>query len=178
MNNNHMHLPHLVKDQPQPLYSFEEQLLRNKETIEDWFQQQWLVFPPPLYGSVDLRNAGFKLAPIDMNLFPAGFNNLNVQLLSSSIHAAEKAIRHWVPDAKRVLIIPESHTRNLFYWENVKSLQQILEQGGFQVRIGFLLADLTEPHTMVVPSGANVVIEPLRREGDRVFVDGFIPDFI
>ena len=27
--------------------------------------------------SVDLRNSGFKLAPVDTNLFPGGFNNLN-----------------------------------------------------------------------------------------------------
>ena len=31
----------------------------------------------PFYASVDLRNAGFKLAPVDTNLFPGGFNNLN-----------------------------------------------------------------------------------------------------
>jgi glutamate--cysteine ligase len=30
--------------------------------------------------SVDLRNAGFKLAPVDTNLFPGGFNNLNPAL--------------------------------------------------------------------------------------------------
>ena len=39
--------------------------------------------------------------------------------------------------AKRILLIPESHTRNLFYWENVKVLQRIIEGAGFLVRMGF-----------------------------------------
>ena len=32
--------------------------------------------------------AGFKLAPVDMNLFPAGFNNLNPAFLPLSVEAA------------------------------------------------------------------------------------------
>src|SRR3990167_2770881 len=173
-----MQLHNLAVALTQPLYAFEEQLLRQREEIEIWFNQQWDAFPPPLYGSVDLRNAGFKLAPVDMNLFPAGFNNLNPQLLSSSIAAAQKVIRHWVPQAKRILIIPENHTRNLFYWESIHTLQRILEHSGFQVRIGFLLEELTVPSTIALSSGAMVTIEPLRREQEHVFVDGFIPDFI
>ncbi len=49
--------------------------------IEQWFRIQWLENQAPFYGSVDLRNSGFKLAPVDMNLFPGGFNNLNPDLI-------------------------------------------------------------------------------------------------
>ena len=37
---------------------------------------QWLEHEVNFYASVDLRNSGFKLAPVDTNLFPGGFNNL------------------------------------------------------------------------------------------------------
>ncbi|MEC8106203.1 MAG: glutamate--cysteine ligase, partial [Candidatus Thermoplasmatota archaeon] len=29
----------------------------------------------PIYGSVDIRDAGWKIAVVDANQFPAGFNN-------------------------------------------------------------------------------------------------------
>jgi glutamate--cysteine ligase len=45
-----------------------------------------------LFGSVDLRNAGFKLAPVDTNLFPGGFNNLNPAFLPLCVQAAMSAI--------------------------------------------------------------------------------------
>jgi glutamate--cysteine ligase len=41
---------------------------------------------------VDLRNAGFKLAPVDTNLFPGGFNNLAPEMLPLAVQAAMAAI--------------------------------------------------------------------------------------
>jgi glutamate--cysteine ligase len=80
---------------------------------------------------VDLRNAGFKLAPVDTNLFPAGFNNLNPAFLPLCIQAVQAAIEHVCPAAARVLIIPESHTRNPFYLESLATLQDIISKAGF-----------------------------------------------
>ena len=53
-----------------------EKIINNYQKIEGWFRNQWLKYPPPFYSSIDIRNSGFKIAPIDTNLFPAGFNNL------------------------------------------------------------------------------------------------------
>jgi glutamate--cysteine ligase len=44
--------------------------------IERWFRLEWMEHTPPFYTSVDIRNAGFKLAPVDTNLYPGGWNNL------------------------------------------------------------------------------------------------------
>ena len=53
-------------------------LLANRgDEINAWFAAASKNTPPFVYNSVDLRNSGFKLAPVDTNLFPAGFNNLN-----------------------------------------------------------------------------------------------------
>ena len=64
--------PHLTTASTAPLHLLEKQLLAQQTHIENWFESQWKLTPAPVYGSVDLRNAGAKLAPIDMNLFPAG----------------------------------------------------------------------------------------------------------
>jgi len=141
-------IPKLNTALAEPVLFFEKRLLADCKNIEAWFQKQWQKYLPPVYGSVDLRNSGFKLAPIDMNLFPAGFNNLNPDFLPHAIEAAKSVITRLSPKAKRILIIPESHTRNLYYWQNVKTLQKILEGAGFMVRIGFLSPELTEKRNL------------------------------
>lgn len=162
----------------EPLLYLEKHFLANRKLIENWFDQQWQLTLPPVYGSVDLRNAGFKLAPIDMNLFPAGFNNLNPDFLSLSVNAAKNIILKITPHAKNILVIPESHTRNLFYWANVKTLQTILEMAGFQVRFGILNEEIKARHEIVLPSGDKVTVEPLQRQNDKLVVSDFVPDMV
>ena len=70
-------VPHLTTALTGPLLELERQFLDNSCDIEKWFRTQWQDHMPPFYGSTDLRNSGFKLAPVDLNLFPGGFNNLN-----------------------------------------------------------------------------------------------------
>jgi glutamate--cysteine ligase len=55
------------------------------------------------YASVDLRNAGFKLAPVDTNLFPGGFNHLTAQMLPLAVQAAMAAIEKICPEARNLL---------------------------------------------------------------------------
>src|SRR4029079_2720170 len=110
-------------------------LAGQRTTIESWFETKWREVPPPFYASVDLRNAGFKLAPIDTNLFPAGFNNLNPQFDALCGQALQIAIERVCPTAKGIMLVPENHTRNKFYLENVATLQGLIRRAGFNVRI-------------------------------------------
>src|SRR3990167_2321731 len=171
-------VPKLKTELIEPLFQLEKHFIDNCQVIQDWFDEQWLKTTPPVYGSVDLRNAGFKLAPIDMNLFPAGFNNLNPSFMSISIDAARDVVQLLQPGTKNILVIPESHTRNLFYWANVKILLNILAAAGFNTRLGFLAPELTAPQDIELQNGEKVTIEPLRRDGDRLYVDGFSPEMI
>jgi len=116
----------------------ENQLFTHQSEIERWFVTQWQLTPPPVYGSMDIRNAGFKLSPVDMNLFPAGFNNLSTALEPFVATAARSAILQWVPQAKRILLIPENHTRNVFYWKNIQTLLDILKKADFEIQLGEL----------------------------------------
>ncbi len=175
--NSHI-IPQLNTTFIEPLRSLERHFLSHHQIIDDWFTEQWKLTIPPVYGSVDLRNAGFKLAPIDMNLFPAGFNNLNPNFLPLAVGAAKKIIHQRIPHAKRILVIPENHTRNLRYWENIKTLQIILEQAQFEVRFGTLSEEIKAPTNIQLPSDAKVVIEPLLRQGDELRISDFIPDVI
>lgn len=170
-------IPQLNTNSANQLYFLERTFLDKCKQIEAWFASQWQQTPPAIYGSVDLRNAGFKLAPIDMNLFPAGFNNLNPSFLSLSVDAARKAVQQLVPDAKKILVIPEGHTRNIHYWSNIKTLQTILENAGFEVRFG-MLDEITSAQEIALPSGDKVVIAPLLRKQDKLYLNEFCPDLI
>jgi len=168
-------VPHLTTALTGPLQHLERHLLAHQTEIEAWFRSQWLQTPSPFYTSVDLRNAGFKLAPVDTNLFPAGFNNLNPAFMPLCVQAVQSAIERICPIGRRVLLVPENHTRNLFYLESLATLRHVIVSAGYEVRIGSLLEDLTEPMTIELPSGRSVVLEPLQRQGSRVGLDDFDP---
>ncbi|PHQ81686.1 MAG: glutamate--cysteine ligase [Coxiella sp. (in: Bacteria)] len=168
-------VPHLETALKGPLKALEKQLLDNKLAIEGWFREQWQKTPPPFYGSTDLRNAGFKIAPVDTNLFPAGFNNLNEEFSPLCMHAIQATLQEVCPEVKRLLLIPESHTRNQFYFESLAKLQEYIMGAGYDVRIGSLNPEITEPKEFELPSGRTVILEPLIREGDKVGVSGFFP---
>ena len=179
MSVEHLHaVPHLTTALTGPLQQIEEHLLRHQPEIEHWFRAQWLETPPPFYSSVDLRNAGFKLAPVDTNLFPGGFNNLNPAFLPLCVQAIQAAADRLCPKACRVLVIAESHTRNMFYLESLASLVNILEKAGFHVRVGTLMPEITAATPMDLPSGRKLVLEPVIRENDNLKVQDYTPCFI
>ena len=171
-------VPHLTTALTGPLLTLESQILDRQPDIESWFRNQWRQTPAPFYCSVDLRNAGFKVAPVDTNLFPAGFNNLNPAFESLSIQALQQAVEHLGAPVDRIVLVPENHTRNQFYLSNVAVLQNLLEKAGFEVRIGSLLPDLREETELKLDSGITLTLAPLRRQGDLVEVGGFVPDLV
>ncbi|MDD4929602.1 MAG: glutamate--cysteine ligase [Gallionella sp.] len=168
-------VPHLTTALNGPLLDLERKFLAAMPTIEHWFRQQWIEHAAPFYASVDLRNSGFKLAPVDTNLFPGGFNNLNPDFLPLCVQAMQSAVEKICPEARGVLLIPENHTRNLFYLQNVAQIVTILRQAGMLVRVGSLLPDITALTSFKLPNGAELKLEPLVRRGNRLGLEGFDP---
>jgi len=168
-------VPHLTTSLTGPLLDLEKKILGAMPEIERWFRNQWLENTLPFYTSVDLRNSGFKLAPVDTNLFPGGFNNLNPDFLPLCVHAAMSAVQKICPDKQRILLIPENHTRNLFYLTNVAAIQKILVSAGMEVRVGSLLPEIVAPTTLDLPNGEKLVLEPIIRKGNRLTLTGFDP---
>ena len=171
-------VPHLRTALTGPPRLLESRILDQQAAIESWFRAQWRETPAPFYASVDLRNAGFKTAPVDTNLFPAGFNNLNPVFEPLCIQAAQQAVERLGAAVDRIVIIPESHTRNMFYLENVAVLERILQKAGFEVRLGSLLPTADTALTVDLPSGNRVALNKLQRADGRLRVDGFDPDLV
>jgi glutamate--cysteine ligase len=168
-------VPHLVTALTGPINELEQRILESMPAIERWFRLEWMEHTPPIYSSVDLRNAGFKLAPVDTNLYPGGWNNLTTEMLPLAVQAAMAAIEKICPEAKNLLLIPENHTRNTFYLSNVVQLQRIFGQAGLNVRLGTLNPDITEPTEVQLPNGESVLLEPLIRTKHRLGLKNFDP---
>ncbi len=176
MQIEHLHaVPHLTTALSGPLRQLESHLLDHQAEIETWFRNEWLETPAPFYASVDLRNAGFKLAAVDTNLFPGGFNNLNPAFMPLCVQAMQSAIERICPDAANILLIPENHTRNLYYMENVATLREIIRKAGFTVRIGSLLPDLEKNLQITLPSGRTLTLEKVIRQADKLVLTDFDP---
>ena len=168
-------VPHLTTALTGPLLDLERRILEALPDIEHWFRAKWQDHATPFYASVDLRNSGFKLAPVDTNLYPGGFNNLNPEFDALCVQATMAAVEKICPDARGVLLIPENHTRNIFYLQNVAALQKILRHAGMIVRIGSLLPDVTAAADIELPDGNKLRLEPIERNGNRLSIDGFDP---
>ncbi|MFY8084536.1 MAG: glutamate--cysteine ligase [Rubrivivax sp.] len=168
-------VPHLITALTGPINELEQRILESMPAIERWFRLEWMEHTPPFYTSVDIRNAGFKLAPVDTNLFPGGFNNLTPEMLPLAVQAAMAAIEKICPEAKNLLLIPEKHTRNTFYLTNVKRLMQIFHQAGLNVRLGTLDEEVKAPTTLTLPDGSELVVEPLVRTRGRLGLKNFDP---
>jgi glutamate--cysteine ligase len=163
--------PTLLTATCDPLFPLEQAILNHIPTIEAWFREQWQTIPAPITSSVDLRHAGFKLAPVDTNLFPAGFNNLNSDLLPLCVQALQALLFEKFQLCKRILIIPEDHTRNPYYFESLSVLQNIISKAGFDVRIG-TLRDTTVP--IDLPEH-HLTLWPIARQENRLVLQDFNP---
>ncbi len=168
-------VPHLVTALTGPINELEQRILDSMPAIERWFRLEWMEHTPPFYTSVDIRNAGFKLAPVDTNLFPGGWNNLTTAMLPLAVQAAQAAIEKICPEAKNLLIIPENHTRNTFYLSNVMQLQRIFNMAGLNVRIGSINPEIKDTTAIDLPNGETIVLEPVVRSKRRLGLKDFDP---
>lgn len=167
-------VPHLITALTGPINELEQRILESLPAIERWFRLEWMEHTPPFYASVDLRNAGFKLAPVDTNLFPAGFNNLTADMLPLAVQAAMAAIEKICPEAKNLLLVPERNTRHS-YLMHLDRLVQVFHQAGLNVRLGTLDESITAPTAIPLPDGSSLTVEPLLRTRGRLGLKDFDP---
>ena len=157
-------VPHLVTALTGPINELEQRLLDSMPAIERWFRLEWMEHTPPFYSSVDIRNAGFKLAPVDTNLFPVGWQNLAPAMVPLAVQEAMAAIEKICPEARNLLLIPQNESGCTFYLSNVARLQHIFRMAGLKVRVGSISPDIKKPTTLALPDGQSVTLEPVVRK--------------
>ena len=168
-------VPHLVTALNGPINELEQRVLDSMPAIERWFRLEWMEHTPPFYTSVDIRNAGFKLAPVDTDLFPGAWHNLTAAMLPLGVQAAMAAIEKICPEARNLLIIPENGATSSFYLSNLAQLRRIFQMAGLNVRIGSIDPDIKKVTVIDLPEGESVKLEPVIRSKRRLGLKDFDP---
>ncbi len=160
---------------------------RNRRALWDWQMEQARHAPPPFYCSVDLRDSGYKIVPVDSNLYPAGFNNICPDDLRAApavfrSQVAALASRLGTDLPQRFLVLPESHTSNLYYLENLHYLVQLIREAGFETEVGWY-GPLPEGHagplSLLSATQKPITAHPIQISADGYLTAGsFKPDWI
>lgn len=118
------------------LHDITEKLESKRGEIKEWFSQKRVEHPMPIYGSVDIRDFGWKVGVVDANHFPAGFNNVSQEDRPKMADLLKNHLLKQHPNCTWIHLYPESHTRNAAYVENVMTLKLLLEMSGFRCTVG------------------------------------------
>ncbi|MGI9554104.1 MAG: glutamate--cysteine ligase [Thermodesulfobacteriota bacterium] len=147
--------------------------------LERWFEHHLNNILVPLYSSVDLRVSDRKIVPVDTNIFPAGFNNLSEEFWTDTGNLFKKLLITKYPNARKILIVPELHTKNKFYWENIRVIKTILENVDYEVKVGIVdeQFDISESE-FITTNGDEITAYKVKSEDHRVKIEGFDPDII
>lgn len=118
--------------------------INSKEQLEKFICDHWdkinayitnaqVGLPIPFYSSVDIRESKEKYAPVDHNMYPAGFNNLCSADLRDATPVIKETLYKINPQAQTIGIIPESHTKNLMYLDHLAALEKLTKDSGYKV---------------------------------------------
>lgn len=161
------------------LQELNRKIAENKETLDQWIKEEVEKAFIPLYTSVDLRISDYKIAPVDTNVFPAGFNNLSEIFRNQASSLFKDYFNREYPSINNILIIPELHTRNTFYWENISVLKSIVENIGYRVEVGIISEeDLPDEMDFEAASGKKVKAYRASKVDNRVTIPNFDPDLL
>ena len=157
-------------------------LLEKKDEIQYWLDDKRKNIPLPIYGSFDIRDAGWKAVVVDSNAFPAGFNNLDPEDHPELSFRLKKWFENLDNVPKRLLLWPEAHTRNPGYLENVRLLKSLIDRIGIEVLVG---TDLLNSQNILTPVGdlsyvhVDVTDEMVLADGksvDMIFLNADLSD--
>lgn len=146
----------------------------HREQVESWLATEFAKQTVPFYVSVDLRVSTQKIAPVDANLFPGGFNNLAPDCHAGAAEAARKILQAQWPQVTKIAIAVERLTRNPYYATHLQVLQEILHAAGVEVKLAFLDG---EPATLT-SAGGDVAVGVLERRGETVALANWQPDLV
>ncbi len=153
-------------------------LVEEAERIEEFLAYHRNQVMCPVYTSVDIRRNDCKAAVVDTNAFPAGFNNLAARSHGEASRAIDGYLHKIYADAEELLIIAENHTRNKWYFQNLKVMRDLFTAAGYQVTLGTLNEELFPEATVETALGDEITLHGVLREGDDLIAGGAVADVV
>lgn len=159
--------------------NLEKRISEKRGDVDLWVESHRERIVVPFYSSVDLRFSEHKIAPIDTNVFPAGFNNLSPGFRERAGELFGRSLSSRYPSARKILLVPELNTKNAWYWENVSVIRSILEYAGYEVGVGIANEEFRgESVSFDSAGGEKIEARRVFQEGGVAKTDGFTPDIV
>ena len=157
------------------VHDLAQRLEDNREMITQWMRRKRSEVPIPIYGSVDIRDSGWKIAVVDANHFPAGFNNVSKDDESRISSLLGEHILRKHPGCKWVHLYPEAHTRNPGYVENIATIKRLIIGAGFRCTVG---SPELEGHGSLDGITGPLVLDQVIVDGEVLLVGNEKPDLV
>lgn len=109
---------------------FDQFIIKNWNEINKYIDQELTQINPPFYNSVDIRESKNKYAPVDNNIYPAGFNNICLLDLDETAYQIKNFHESKKLRTDNWAILIESHTKNTFYLDNIFYLKKAIKESG------------------------------------------------
>lgn len=160
------------------LHELDGVLVERADAIEDLLSYHRNQVLCPVYTSVDIRRNSAKAAVVDANAFPAGFNNLSVRSWDAAADAVRSYMAKVYPDATQLLVLGENHTRNKWYFQNLRALRDLFVRAGYEVTVGTMAQELFPKATVETALGDELELHGVLRDGDVLVADGKVHDVV
>lgn len=156
-----------------------ERIIKHQDQLSQWHSNARQDLPIPAYTSVDIRDSGPKIASVDANIYPAGFNNI----CDTDREAAPEQVKAYLEalygtTKKNILLVTEEHTTNAYYWQNIYSLKEMIQGAGYNVELAF--PKEMEKIDVETANGQSLVVygSSGNSAGQVVLENNFEPDII
>ncbi len=136
-----------------------QQICKKHKELTLWFEDNFSQYKYPIYTSFDIRDSGEKIAPVDANIFPAGFNNICEVDRGSAVTLFSDYVESNYKDVKNIILLTEEHTNNLFYLENVATIKEIAEQAGYNIFL-CIPSNIDEDRDLETSTGKKITYKP------------------
>jgi len=144
---------------------------QNKSAIDDFFVQKFKANPAFFYNSIDLRHSSYKISAIDTNCYPAGFNNLSESGKNTAENLVKKFLsNNFLSSPKNIFIIPENHTRNMRYLENLAIIVEILQRQNCQVFIATYNPEIILKTVLTLENQSTITLYPLQKVSGKLAI--------
>lgn len=143
-----------------------------------WLDQREEGGQSIFYSSVDIRRGAGRICPVDVNLFPAGFNNLCKTDVKDTPASFRQALeRRGIPKGAAVGVVAESHTRNPYYAEHLHALVGLIREAGYLAEVS--CPECADDVVVQSSSGQILTLLPIHRRADKIlFGADFAPDLL
>ena len=159
----------MKKEKPSFRDSIHQKILDNFTDVVYWFSEKTRNKPIPFYSSFDIRDSHFKIACVDANVFPAGFNNICEEDQKRTSLLIQNYLKKIHPTAKKILLLAEEHTRNLYYWDNIFVIKSLIEQAGWTVTVCVPGKQIQSSQKIITANGKKLFIHLLNKtKGDLI----------